>query len=471
MHREVEAIHQASMRIVRETGVRFLAPEAIEVFRCCGIRTKGDMVFFTEEQLMHWVGMAPAEFNLYARNPCHNVKIGGGEVNLAPGYGASLIMEDEGKRPAVLRDYLRFSKLFQGNPNFNINGGILVQPADILPENAMLVMLYVSYLTSDKCLMTGSGDREQLLALMELAMCAFGSKTELIRQPRLLTIVNTNTPLQMDRRMLDTLLTFAEYGQPVAVTSGAMAGSTAPVTLAGMLAVANAEVLAAIALAQMVRPGTPVVYATQCETSDMRNGSAAIGSPEGALCYQYSAHMARYYHLPSRGGGALTDAKSVNAQAGYEAMATYLLARQSKVDLMIHSAGILDSYACMSFEKLMVDFEIIDYVKRLEQGFPVSEDRIPLGLIRDTGPGGQYLTAEHTLEYCRREPFIPAISVRGPAADKGNQLERNIEQRLEKNLSSYQQPHTDSGIRKRMRKIMEDRHVQTEILERMEEEL
>lgn len=464
MDKVMHEIHKASMEIAEKTGIRYHSSRAQDILKEHKIKVKDGVAYFTEDQLMEWVKKAPSDFTWYARDPKYNIQVGKGITHPAPGYGAPLIMDRDGKkRKALMKDYISMCRMVQNNPDFSINGGIIVQPDDIPPEDAVLLMFYAAYLTSDKCLMTGSGDRQQMLDLMEMASIIFGGDSELIGKPRILTIVNTNTPLQMDSRMTDTLEVFSEYGQPFAVTSGAMAGSTSPMTLAGTLAVANAEVLSAIAYAQMIRPGTPLLYATQCETADMRNAAAAIGSPEGALCYRFSGEMSKYYGLPSRGGGCITDAKKLDVQAGYESMMTCMAAMESRVDLMIHGCGIMDSYACMSYEKMLVDFEIIRYAKRMKKGIQTGEDRIPLDVIREVGHGGQYLLEDHTLEYCREEPCLVQLSARG------NMDASTIEDNIGQYLAEYTAPSTaaaaDPRIKEQLTAFMKKKGIDADIID------
>ncbi len=467
MDKAVREIHRASMEIAEKIGIRYHSARAQEILKEHKIKVEDGVAYFTEDQLMGWVKKAPADFTWYARDPQYDVQIGKGISNPAPGYGAPLIMDADGnKRKALMEDYLSMCRIVQANPDFSINGGIIVQPDDVPPEDSVLLMFYASYLMSDKCLLTGSGDRAQMEDLMKMVSIAFGGSESLIDKPRVLTIVNTNTPLQMDGRMTDTLEIFAEHGQPFAVTSGAMAGSTSPMTLAGTLAVANAEVLSAIAYAQMIRPGTPLLYATQCETADMRNAAAAIGSPEGALCYRFSAEMSRHYGLPCRGGGCITDAKKMDVQAGYESMMTCLAAMENKVDLMIHSCGIIDSYACMSYEKMMVDFEIIRYAKRIEKGISLGGETIPMDVIREVGHGGQYLLEEHTLEYCREEPCLPTISARGSV--NATAVEDSIAQCLEEYKTSPMTVHVEPQIKEQLRAFLQQKGIDAGLLDKID---
>ena len=198
-----------------------------------------------------------------------------------------------------------------------------------------------------------------------------------------MAIVNTITPLMFDIKMTETLFTFGKYHQPMTIAPAAMAGTTSPITLAGTIAMANAEAIATTALAQMNAPGTPIIYGSATTTADMRSGSIAIGAPEGALCYGYAPQLARFYGLPCRAGGSLTDAKMADAQAGYEAMMNYTMCRRNGVNLIYHSAGVLNSYLDFSFEKMIMDFEVIDYVDRIMRDIVVDDETIPLDLIDD----------------------------------------------------------------------------------------
>jgi len=454
MKNEIQLIHESSMRILARTGVKFKNKEAVGILKENGIRVEKSIAYFTEEQIMYWVTKAPSCFTLYARNPKYNAVIGKHNVNIAPGYGAPYISDQNGeKQLATMKDYMKLAKLYHQCPAYNINGGILVQPDDIPVDHFILLLFYAAYLASDKCIVTGAGKKAEMQALMEMACTAFGGREELAKYPRIITLINTNTPLLLDTNMTDSLITYARYRQPVIIASLAQAGLTSPVTMAGTIAMANAEVLAGIALSQMVSPGTPVVYGSQSTNADMRNGATAIGSAEGSLCYSYCADMARFYQLPSRAGGALTDARIVNAQSGYESMLTLLTCFNSEVNLVLHSSGILDSYASMSYDKLIQDFEIIDYIQRFKKGIVISEDTLAEDIIDSVGHNGQYLTEEHTFEHCRTESLAPFISVRGDEYPIG-QLQKNTDARLARLLEGYQRPEADCAILEALRKIM-----------------
>ena len=466
---KLQLIHEASMKILAKTGMKFHHPEAVEILKNHGIKVENNVAYFTEDQLMYWVRKAPSRFTLYARNPEHNVVIGGDEINPAPPYGCPSIMEKDGtKRDGTIQDYVNYAKLFHANEDYHIDGGLMIQPNDIDIPTSCLAMFFAALTHTDKALMISTGKQEYMEAIIDCAAEVFGGKEALKAYPRMLTIMNINTPLQLDVVMSEVLLTLAKNGQPFVAANCAMAGSTSPITLAGTMAMTNAEVLSCIALTQMVNPGTPVVYASQSTTSDMRTGQIACGSPEGALCYKYTAQLAKFYGLPCRGGGAVTDSKVVDAQSGYESMMTLMADWSNNMNLIIHSAGILDSYNATSYEKLIQDFEIVRYVKRYFRDFEVNDDTIPLDLIDEVGHSGEFLTKDHTFQYCHSEPLNPTISSRGRVSDNLHQLDINIEKRYNQLMDSYVQPQLDAATLEKVKEILTSHGVDRSLLDKIE---
>lgn len=451
MEEDLRQIHEASMQILEKTGMKFHHPEVTLLLEQKGITVSGQTAFFKREQIAEWVGKAPSCFTLYARNPRYDMVVGGEHVECCPGSGSPAIAGSDGsKRPATMNDYINFLKLYHQSDLYKCNGGFVVQPAELSGKYSIAMMLYATLCFSDKGIVTGTGSGEEVQALMDMLATVF-SKEDLSRHARAITIVNTNTPLQFDKNMLETMLVFVKHSQPVIIAAASMAGTTAPVTLAGTIALTNAEVLAGIAVAQMLKAGTPVVYGSQSTTADMRTGSIAIGSPEGALCYEYAARLAKAYGLPCRGGGSLTDAKSLSVQAGYETMLTQLTTQRAGMNLMFQSSGIMDGYASMSYEKFIVDLEIIKMARRYLAGVAVNRDTLAVDVINEAGIAGQFLTAGHTMKHCRKEPFIPEISLRGTVTgDPTAKLLETIHSKKDKMLNTYQQPELPQEIQQQL---------------------
>lgn len=470
MDEDLRQIHEASMQVLETTGMKFHHPEVIDLLQQKGIKVCDQTAFFTREQISQWVGKAPSSFTLYARNPQYDMVVGGDKVECCPGSGSPAISDSDGlKRPATINDYVKFLKLYQQSDLYKVNGGFLVQPGDLSGKNDIAVMLYAALMYSDKGIITGTGTAEEVQVLMDMLGIVFG-KEELLQRPRAITIVNTNTPLQFDKNMLETMMVFIKYSQPVIIAACSMAGTTAPVTLAGTIALTNAEVLAGIAVAQMLQEGTPVVYGSQTTTSDMKTGCIAIGSPEGALCYEYAARLAKAYGLPCRGGGTLTDAKSLSAQAGYEAMLTQLVTHRAGTNLLFQSSGIMDGYASMSYEKFIVDLEIIKMVKRYLAGVKVNPDTLAVDVINSVGIAGQFLTADHTMRHCRKEPFIPEISLRGTVqGDPSDKLLEKIRNKMNKMLETYQKPDISQEIQNKLVNYLLGKGIEAKYIEALQQ--
>ena len=454
--KRLQELHEAAMKVVENVGMQFMNTRAIEILKDHGIRVEGDIAYFTEEQLMYWVRKAPHTFTLYATNPAHNCTMGGESVNPAPSYGCPYIADAKGKkRVASIEDYLNFVKLFQANEDFDINGGPMVMPGDVEPSLACLAMFYAAITHSDKAMMVHAGERRYMEAMIDASAALWGGYEELKAKPRLITIVDVNSPMKMGEMMADTLIEFSKAGQAFTVSNCSMAGSTSPVTLAGTVVMIIAEVLPVIALAQMVNAGTPVLFGSQSCTADMASGQIAGGSPEGAICYKYTAKLADFYGLPSRGGGAITDSKIVDAQSGYESMLTLLADYEAHMNFIIHTAGILDGYNSTSYEKVLQDFEILRYIKRYMHDFEINEDTIPIEDILEVGHTGQYMTKEHTFEWCRREPLEPMVSTRGVVNDPVNQFQNRLDAYYKKLMDAYTQPMVDKDTLAKVKDALE----------------
>jgi len=456
--KKTEIIHNASLELLETTGMRFHHPHALKLCADHGFNVDGNLVRFESEKLMNLISKAPSSFTLHARNPEFNMQLGLGKVNFAPGYGAPTVVEASGSvRNAVFDDYKCFLSMIQSSEYFDINGGIVVQPSDLQPEQAMPMMVCATMAASDKCILAPNGDKNGTDIMFALLEALFGIE-DLLQKPRVITLVSTLTPLQIDEAALNTLLTYAQYNQPVMVTPTVMAGTTGPITLAGTMALANAEALAGIALVQMERPGCPVMYGCQNTCADMKTGGISIGSPERVLCVAMGSEMARMYDLPFRGGGSDTDAHGFNAQAGMEGMMTLMNSWQCGTDLIIHSAGILSGYAAMSYEKFTLDLEMIGMLRRIEKGIGVSDEDLAMDVITAAGIGGQFLTQPHTFQKCRQELYSPRICKRGQLVNSDHQAELLGSVEAEKNrlLLSYKRPELTEEKQIALRTIMND---------------
>ena len=457
MEDKLDQIHETALKILNDIGINLFHPEVLDIVQQKGVRVSGRRAFFQPEQVMHWVRKAPNQFTLHARNPKYNAVFGDDNVQCSPGYGcAQIITADGNRRDALLGDYIAFAKLTHQSEYFNLNGGILAQPCDVPADKSHLVMLYAAILHSDKCLIGMPAAGEKIQEIMDMMALLCGGKERLIQKPRILIPISILSPLQIDEMGLQSILMAARHGQAMNISPAPAAGTTGPISLAGNLALANAETLAGIVIAQMIAEGTPVLFGLQASIADLKTGKILIGSPAFALQGHYGARLAKKYGLPSRGSGNITDANWVSVQSSYESMMSMLVAFQNKVNLIVHSAGILDTFAGMSYEKYMVDLEIIRRVKSFLHGIEISEDELSFDVIQEVGPGGEFLTSLDTLEKVRTHAWNSELSLNEPKFDRqlNDQFLEIVHRQLQHMLDSYQKPGLDANVQNQLERYL-----------------
>lgn len=443
-----QMIHDAAMEIMRDVGVNIHNAKAIEIFKENGIKVEGKTAYFTEEQVMHWVKMAPESFTIYARNPKYNMVVGGDHINPAPTYGCAFIDDWDGqRRRGTMEDYIKCLKLVHAEENYSINGGIMIQPGDIPEDTGAIQMFYATLMYSDKAIMLPTGFKEEMELIFEAGCELFNGKEAMIEKPRMIALINTVSPLSLDERMLDCLMLLAQYGQPAIICPAAMLGATGSISMAGTLASGTAETLAGIVLAQMIRPGTPVVFGVQSTASDMRGGiTFACAAPEGTLMQGFGANLARFYGLPSRGGGCQTDAPVINCQAGYESMLTFSSAYRHGINLVMEAGGVMDSVNSTSFEKMIIDFEIIRQAKVSFTPIEVNEETLNLDEIKEIGHDGSFVTSDSTLENYM-DLYSPHIGERN--AKNPSYFKHSIDKEMNRLLKEYDDNHPELDIETR----------------------
>lgn len=292
---------------------------------------------------------------------------------------------------------------------------------------------------------------------MEMAAILFGGQPE---RPVTIGLINPLSPLGYSDEMIEALIAYARARQPVIIATMVLAGSTGPITLAGVLAQQNAEILAGITLVQLISPGTPVVYGSTSTNLYMKTGALSIGGPELALVVTATAQMARHYGLPCRGGGALTDAHSPDAQAGFESMLSLLTTVNSGMDFVVHSAGILSSYLAFSYEKFVLDDEMCGMMRRYRRGIAVTPETLAYALIAKVGSGGNFMMERHTVKRCRTESWQPAVSSRVDLAtwQEGGRPDVMVRarQRWRGLLAEHQDPPLDGTIARQLQTFVEE---------------
>ena len=446
--------------MLESVGIDFLYEPAVKLLSKAGCKVDGKRVFLPPNLVEAQIAKAPTRFTLFARDPEKNVVIGGDHIAFIPCYGSPAVSNlDEGRRDSTLNDYINFVKLTHASLNQDIIGGLMAEPNDIPHERRGAEMLYAAIRYSDKPMMGGTLGAEAAEETIEAASIVFGSKEEMANRPPFISILCSRSPLAYDEQMLSSMMTYARAGLPQLVSALVMAGSTGPVTVEGTLVVQNAEVLAGITLIQLVREGAPVVYAGQSSSTAMRYGTLSIGAAEMAVNTAATAQMARYYNLPSRSGGALTDSKICDSQAGAESMMGQLTATLSGINLVLHSAGILETYMVASYEKFILDDEICGMCKRIKRGERITEDRLAVNLISTIGPGGEYLTHEHIFRNFRNEFYQPIVEEHSnfTACQKNGALsiEKKANAKWKEILENYTEPTLPPDVERDLRKFVD----------------
>ena len=457
---EVEEIHRTTLRVLREVGVVFSYEPALQLLKKAGCKVDGERVYFPSGLVEEQVAKAPSRFTLFGRNPEKNVVIGGDSIAYIPCYGSPFVHDlDNGRRPSILEDYINFVKLGQSSRSMDITGGVMAEPNDVPHQQRNAEMMYASMRYSDKPFMGGTIGAEAARETIEMASLVFGSEKEMAEKPPFISILCSRTPLGYDDRMLGAIMEYAKAGMPQLISSLSIAGATSPVTLEGTLVVQNAEVLAGITLTQLVREGAPVVFAGSSSSASMRYGTLSIGSPEMAVNTAATAQMGRFYNIPTRGGGALTDSKLPDAQAAFESMMSQLMATLTGIHFVLHSAGILESYMTASYEKFVIDDEICGMCKRIREGERPTGERLAFDVIKAVGPGGEYLTQMHTFQNFRKEFYSPNMEQRENFAawtkKGGLSMEQVANAKWKRILADYKEPLLPESEAKALEKFME----------------
>ena len=397
----LEILDRGWRRIVREVGIQFLHPRALAILEQAGQRVEGETVYFDPDFVAEQVALAPSEFTLHARNPERDVVLGGRQMVFIPVQGPPFVRCGDVRRVAGIEDFEDFCRLAQELDDFDSAGGLPCEPSDIPVESRHLDSVRALLTLTDKPFQGSQSSGIAAADSLVLGEIVFGSEM-LATKPCMYTNVNANSPLRWDDRMLDSLLTYGEAGQAVVLTPFLLMGAMSPVSLPATLAQQLAETLVGIALVQTVRPGCPVVMGGFLSATDMQSGAPSFGGPESLMGILASGQLARRWGLPWRsGGGALTSSPAVDAQAAYEGMATMSAAFMAGANLVLHTGGWLESGLVASFEKLVVDVDILRTLRGTFAPLEVDEASLAFDAHVEVGHGGHFFGAAHTMKRFR----------------------------------------------------------------------
>ncbi|MER9502095.1 trimethylamine methyltransferase family protein [Mesorhizobium sp. M0587] len=461
---ELESIHLASLRVLREIGVDVLHDEARRIMKAHGadVRDGSERVRFDSDMILELVSHCPSEFTIHARNPAHNVRFGGNNVIFSMMASAPNCSDiDRGRRPGNQQDYRNFLKLAQMHNILNCTGGYPVEPIDIHPSVRHLECIRDLATLTDKVFHIYSLGKERNVDGIEITRIARGiSHEQLLEEPSVFTIINTNSPLKLDVPMMEGIIQMSSKGQVVIVTPFTLSGAMAPVTIAGALVQQNAEALSGMAFAQMVRKGAPVGYGGFTSNVDMKSGAPAFGTPEYMKAQLVGGQLARRYNIPYRTSNTCA-ANTVDAQAAYESVFSLWGAIQGGGNLMMHGAGWLEGGLRCSYEKTILDIDLLQMVAEFLTPLDLSQEALGFDAIQSVGPGGHFFGTQHTQDRYKTAFYAPILSdwrnfetwaeAGSPTAlEKANKV-------WKERLASYEEPYMDPAIREELNAFVEKR--------------
>lgn len=444
---QVETIHHASLKLLSEMGLEFMSPEARTILEKAGCDVDHDtmIVKFDPALVEESVAKAPSTFTLNARNPERTLPMGGKHiihslVSSAPNVSCL----DKGRRPGAFEDQCNLIKLGHMLNTVHMGGIVPVEALD-LPVHTRNLDLIKAWLTlTDKTFMIRCIGRERVVDGLEMAAIAFGkTREELIDFPVFMTNININSPRRMDEELTVGAMEMMDHGQPVVVTPFTLLGAMAPVTLAGALTQQNAEALALLAFSQIYRPGTPVVFGGFTSNVDMKSGAPAFGTPEYTKTLIASGQMIRRYGLPYRASN-VNASNAVDAQAAYESMMSLWGCLMGGVNFWYHGAGWMEGGLVASYEKVILDADMLQMMDEVIRPIEVNDDEIALDAIDDVGIAGHFFGTQHTIDRYESAFYDPIVSdwrnyesweeAGSPAADqRANTVWKQL-------LDQYEQP-------------------------------
>ena len=449
---EIETIEHKADQVLEEIGLEFRDDEeALALWRDAGCDVQGQRVHFPKGLCRKLVTEnAPKAFTQHARNPERSVRIGEGSTVFAPVYGPPFVSDlDGGRRYATIEDFQNFVKLAYLAPAMHHSGGTVCEPTDIPVNKRHLDMIYSHMRYSDKPFMGSVTAPERAADSIAMAKILFGEDF-VENNTVMISLINANSPMVWDDTMVGALKTYARHNQAVICTPYILSGAMAPCKVAGVLIQSLAEALAGMALAQLVRPGAPVVMGSFASSMSMQSGAPTFGTPEPALTLYGMAQLARRVGVPFRSGGSLCGSKAPDAQAAYESAQTLLPTLLGGVNFVLHSAGWMEGGLVSSYEKFVMDADQLGMMQVMASGIDTSENGQAMDAIREVGPGKHFLGCAHTQANFEtafyRSKTADNNSYEQWEAEGSQDAARRANGLYKKMLESYEAPSIDPAI-------------------------
>ncbi|MCP5082447.1 MAG: trimethylamine methyltransferase family protein [Alphaproteobacteria bacterium] len=409
---EVEAIHQASLTILEEIGIKVLHAAARGVYQRAGalVDPETHIVRIGGDLIETFMASVPPTVSLHCRNLERSLELGGRNIAVAAVGGPPNVSDRErGRRPGTGKDFRDLVRMAQSFDIVHLLSPS-VEPLDVELRFRHLEVTRAQSVLSDKfpfVFARGVGQTADALEIVRIAQQA--SPEDFASEARCYTVINANSPLQLDVPMCQGIIDFANAGQLMVLTPFTLAGAMAPVTIAGALAQQNAEALAGLCLSQMVNPGAPVCYGGFTSNVDMKSGAPAFGTPEYVKAALASGQLCRRYNVPYRSSN-VNASNTPDAQAAYESQMAIWSTLMGGCNLLMHGAGWLEGGLTASFEKFVMDVDMLQMMAEVFTGLPVDTKELALDAIREVGQGGHFFGAAHTLDRYSSAFYEPIVS-------------------------------------------------------------
>jgi len=458
-------MHEKSLTILSEMGIQVQHADARQLLaeQGCTVDEETSLVTFPPDLVEDCIAAAPGSFTIRGRGSQPDQTLGGdGRVISTAAGPPNVLTYEGGRRPSKMEDFEMFQKLVQQEDAITTTGTQVCVPTDYDESVAYLEEQKRNLQMTDKLMSSSCFGQDRARRTIEMVGMAHDDPD--LSDHYLIGNANSVSPRTWDTKMTGGILEHAKEEQPIILAPAVMAAASGPATIAGSMALANAEILAGNVIAQSVNRGTPIIYGLPTSNIDIRYGSFSIGSPEGALFITLAGQMSRYYDVPSRAGGGLNDSKTVDDQSGGEAMLQLFTTLFSGINYVSHGAGILDSYSTVSPEKFVLDCDRIRYLQQFDDGFDLDDDSFALDLIEEVDPAGHFLNKRHTLNHSKRNFLIPELAYRDSydnwENDGAKDAFERAHERVQNLIDEYERPPMDEDIRNDIDRYVEEKSEQ-----------
>lgn len=437
---DIKIIHETSMRVFSEIGIRVNNKKALDLFSSSGAKIdfKKNRVKMDPEKVMDLVGKAPSTIRLYGREPEHTLEVGGKKVYAGTGGTALYVLDPLSgkKRPSTLSDLKDIAKIIEFLDNIHFFM-LPVFPHDVDKEDIDVNRFGIAMAYCSKHVIGGVYTLEGVKNVIRMAELISGSRTSLIDQPIISMVTCCGiSPFTLDDHYTQLTIEVAKAGIPVVTPVEPLCGATAPITLAGNLVVQNCDTLAGIMITQLINPGTSVFYGCISSIADMKDMKYLSGAVEMGLMNAAACQLARFYQIPIYTTAGMSDSKTLDAQAGMESAITNLLVALAGGNFIHDAAGLLEFCMCASLEKYVIDDEILGMIMRAIRGIEVNPETLAFDLLKQIGPGGHFVTSRHTRKFMRREQYMPNLCDRQKRNEWISQGSKSIMERAREKLEA-----------------------------------